>query len=113
MAPTRSTQGARLNSSHHTRTASAHTSAPITAPIRASGATIGKPNQSSHSRATATTPGHSRSGFLGAGSSVLLMGIAELCCGSSMLLVVISFTPNDVPRVLLLFLEHVLLPDTG
>src|SRR5262245_23237208 len=113
MAPRRSDQGARLKNSHHTRTANAHTRAPITTPIPASGATIGRPNQISHISATATTPGHSRSGFRGTGSSVLLMGIAELCCGSSMLLVVISFTPDYVPRLLLLFLEHVLLPDTG
>src|SRR5262245_66153204 len=94
MAPTRSTQGARLSTSHHTRTANEHTSAPINTPIPASGATYEAPNQSSHCSATATTPGQSRIGFRGAGSTVLLMGIAASPCDSSMLLVAISFAPN-------------------
>jgi hypothetical protein len=67
IAPKRSTQGARLKNSHQTRIASAHTIAPSIAPMAASGATTGTTNQSSHCSTTATTPGHSRSGFRGVG----------------------------------------------
>src|SRR5262249_13220673 len=77
MAPSRSAQGARLKNSHQTRTASAHASPPITAPIRASCATAGTPNQSSHCSATATTPGHSRSGFRDVNSSVCTVFMSD------------------------------------
>src|SRR5262249_49663594 len=73
MAPTRSDQGARLKSSHHTRTSSPPTTPPITAYNMESGTTMGTTNQTSHCDATATTPGNSRRGFLGAGSSAFLM----------------------------------------
>src|SRR5713226_925040 len=61
-APQRSKCGTRLKNIHHTTTANAHTSEPIIAYIKASGATIGTTNQRIHWSTTATTPGHSRSG---------------------------------------------------
>src|SRR5712691_4269686 len=77
MAPTRSAQGARLKNSHHTTIANPQASPPSIANMRASGATRGTTNQSSHCSTTATTPGHSRSGFRGGSSSVCAMAISE------------------------------------
>ena len=62
MAPTRSTHGARLKNSHHTRTTNTQASPPIIATIAVSRTTKGT-SQSKHSATTATTPGHTRSGF--------------------------------------------------
>ena len=72
MAPTRSDQGARLKNSHHTTTANPPTN-PAQHPDRAvaPGTTMGTTNLTSHSSTTATTPGHSRSGFRGAGAAVV------------------------------------------
>src|SRR5262245_6737686 len=62
-APIRSTHGARLNSSHHTATTSPM-AIPANMPYtRASGTRTGTTNHASHCTVTATTPGHSRSGF--------------------------------------------------
>ena len=69
MAPNRSIQAARLKKTHHRTIASPPTNPPNTLISSASGHTIGTPNLRIHSSVTATTPGHSRSGFLGACSS--------------------------------------------
>src|SRR5882724_8623838 len=90
MAPMRSNQGARLKNSHHTRTASPQTSPPIIPNIIVSGATKGMTNQTSHCRTTATTPGHSRKDFRGAGSSILLVTAALACDSSMVVRIVIS-----------------------
>ena len=71
-APKRSDQGARLKPTHHTTIAAAPKTQPInpTTPDSnpknwASGKTLGRTNLSSINSTAATTPGHSRSGFLG------------------------------------------------
>jgi hypothetical protein len=89
MAPMRSDQRARLKNSHHTRTASPQTSPPIIPNIMTSGATMGTTNQTSHCSTTATTPGHSRKGFRGAGASALLVVSAALSCDSSMVVLIV------------------------
>ena len=62
-APQRSNLGARLKKTHHTTIANAPMSSPKTPINMASGTTLGTPNLTIHSSTTATTPGHSRSGF--------------------------------------------------
>ena len=63
MAPTRSDQGARLKNSHHTTIVTPPRSSPIIPTAMAPGTTTGTTNLTSHCSTTATTPGHSRSGF--------------------------------------------------
>jgi hypothetical protein len=74
-APQRSSIGARLKKAHHTTIANAHKSPPRMANAKSSGMTMGTPNLTRHSSTTAATPGHSRSGFRGAGSPVCEMVI--------------------------------------
>src|SRR5215216_6432092 len=93
-APRRSDQGARLKNSHHTTITRPAKTPPIIPYIEASGTKMGRTNQASHCNTTATTPGHSLSGFRGAGSSASLVVIAALRCDSSVVLIGILFTPN-------------------
>ena len=73
MAPQRSNPGARLKKAHQTTIANPAKSPPNTEYSNASGQTMGTPNLTSHWSVTATTPGHSRSGFRGAGSLLCAM----------------------------------------
>ncbi len=69
-APKRSDQRARLKNTHHRMMTNAQASPPRTLNIMASGKTRGTTNLISTSSTAASTPGQSRSGFRGVGSSV-------------------------------------------
>src|SRR5262249_12953200 len=75
MAPQRSDRGARLKNAHHTTITNVQRSAPIIPRAKPwnPGTMAFTPNRDSHCSATATTPGHSLSGFRKAGSSAFLM----------------------------------------
>src|SRR3990172_6540259 len=77
MAPTRSTQGARLKPTPQGPTANAQASAPSIGTMVASGATMGTINQKTHWSTTAATPGHSRSDFCRFGWSIWGMAISN------------------------------------
>jgi len=63
IAPTRSNQRARLNSSHHSATSKAPATPPSMPMGPASGATTGAPNITSNWTLAINTAGHSRKGF--------------------------------------------------
>src|SRR5262245_5817037 len=69
MAPSRSGHGARLKNSHQTRTAKPPNMPPIMPKGTPPGTMTGTTHHTSHCSATATTPGHSRRGFLAVGLS--------------------------------------------
>src|SRR5262245_23771420 len=75
MAPQRSDRGARLKNAHHTTITNVQRSAPIIPRAKPwnQGTTAFTPHRDSHCSTTATTPGHSLSGFRKAGSSAFLM----------------------------------------
>src|ERR1044072_6194859 len=71
----RSTQGARLNNSHHSRMASPPRT-PINNPMKvACGRTTGSKNQPSHCSTTAITPGHKRSDFRGGAIAISVVAM--------------------------------------
>src|ERR1700730_10361156 len=81
-APRRSDQGARLKNNHHTTIANAPASPPIIPTNTALGTTAGMTNLTTHSSTAAATPGHSRSGFRGAGAAVGAMGMLTTPSGA-------------------------------
>src|SRR5579864_3445497 len=76
IAPQRSAMEARLKNAHHTRIANAQMAPPRSPKTAASGMTTGRPYMSSNCSTTATTPGHSRSGFSGTDSLVMFRAYA-------------------------------------